>query len=142
MLQHLADFLGDLRARKRSECHVRHLETRIKRLCGECGWQHLRDVSGDSFQAWRAAQREFSQKTLHEYQNAASSLFAWMEQNGRLESNPLRRVGRVERKGVETVRRRAFTDDEIRRLAMRFNDAFAENVACNSGMPTQPRMRE
>jgi integrase len=116
LLAHLNDFLGDLRARKRSESHVKHLETRIKRLFFECRWEHLRDVSADSFQLWRANQKEFSQKTLHEYQNAASSLFAWMERNDRLESNPLRRVSKVERKGYEKVKRRSFTNDEMRRL--------------------------
>jgi integrase len=116
LLAHLNDFMADLRARKRSESHVKHLETRIKRLFFECRWEHLRDVSADSFQLWRANQKEFSQKTLHEYQNAASSLFGWMERNDRLDSNPLRRVGKVERKGHETVKRRSFTNDEMCRL--------------------------
>jgi len=116
LLNHLDDFLADLRVRKRSESHIKHLETRIKRLFLECRWEHLRDVSADSFQLWRANQKEFSQKTLHEYQNAASSLFVWMERNDRLENNPLRRVGKVERKGHETVKRRAFTHEEMRRL--------------------------
>jgi len=116
LLAHLADFLADLRGRKRSESHIKHLETRIKRLFSECRWEHLRDVSADSFQLWRAQQKGFSPKTLHEYQNAASSLFVWMERNERLESNPLRRVGKVERKGHETVKRRSFTNEEMRRL--------------------------
>jgi hypothetical protein len=101
LLNHLTDFLADLRARKRSESYVKHLETRIKRLFLECRWEHLRDVGADSFQLWRANKTEFSQKTLHEYQSSAFSLFAWMERNDRLESNPLRRVGKVERKGHE-----------------------------------------
>jgi integrase len=116
LLAHLSDFLADLRVRKRSESHVKHLETRIKRLLDECRWEHLRDVSADSFQLWRANQKKFSQKTLHEYQNAAFSLFAWMERNDRLESNPLRRVSKVERKGYERVKRRSFTNEEMRRL--------------------------
>jgi integrase len=116
LLNHLTDFVADLRARKRSESHIKHVETRIKRLFVDCRWEHLRDVGADSFQLWRANQKQFSQKTLHEYHNAAFSLFAWMERNDRLESNPLRRVGKVERKGHETVKRRSFTNDEMRRL--------------------------
>jgi integrase len=116
LLAHLNDFLADLRARKRSESHVKHLETRIKRLFFECRWEHLRDVGADSFQLWRANQKKFSQKTLHEYQNAAFSLFAWMERNDRLESNPLRRVSKVERKGYEKVKRRSFANEEMQRL--------------------------
>jgi integrase len=135
LLAHLNDFLADLRARKRSESHVKHLETRIKRLFFECRWEHLRDVSADSFQLWRANQKEFSQKTLHEYQNAASSLFVWMERNDRLESNPLRRVGKVERKGHETVKRRSFTNDEMRRLlAVAGLYALGYLAAVNTGL--------
>jgi len=135
LLAHLNDFLADLRARKRSESHVKHLETRIKRLFLECRWEHLRDVSADSFQLWRANQKEFSQKTLHEYQNAASSLFVWMERNDRLESNPLRRVGKVERKGHETVKRRSFTNEEMRRLlAVAGLYALGYLAAVNTGL--------
>lgn len=115
-MNHLGDFLADLGARKRSESHVQHLETRIKRLFFECHWEHLRDVSADGFMLWRANQKGFSQKTIHEYKNAASSLFAWMERHDRVENNPLRRVGNVERKGYEKVRRRAFTHEEMGRL--------------------------
>ena len=116
LLNHLGDFLADLGARKRSESHVQHLETRIKRLFFECHWEHLRDVSADGFMLWRSIQKGFSQKTIHEYKNAAFSLFAWMERHDRVENNPLRRVGNVERKGYEKVRRRAFTHEEMGRL--------------------------
>jgi integrase len=116
LLEHLKDFVADLRARMRSDSHIGHLETRIKRLFSECHWEYVRDVSADSFQLWRANQKQFSRKTIHEYQNAASSLFTWMERNDRLESNPLRRVAKVERKGFESLKRRAFTEDEVRRL--------------------------
>jgi integrase len=135
LLNHLSDFLADLRARKRSESHIKHLETRIKRLFLECRWEHLRDVGADSFQLWRASQKEFSQKTLHEYQNAISSLFAWMERNDRLESNPLRRVGKVERKGHEKVKRRSFTNEEMRRLlAVAGLYALGYLAAVNTGL--------
>jgi integrase len=131
----LNDYLDDLRARKRSESHLKHLEARIKRLFIECRWEHLRDVSGDSFQLWRANQKELAQKTLHEYQNAASALFMWMERNDRLESNPLRRVGKVERKGHEKVKRRSFTNDEMRRLlAVSGLFALGYLAAVNTGL--------
>jgi integrase len=135
LLSHLSDFLADLRARKRSESHVRHLETRIKRLFAECHWEHLRDVGADGFMLWRAKQTEFSQKTIHEYKNAAFSLFAWMERHDRLENNPLRRVGNVERKGYEKVRRRSFTHEEMARLlAVAGPYALGYLAAVNTGL--------
>jgi integrase len=135
VLEHLKEFVADLRARMRSESHIKHLDARIKRLFVECRWEHVRDVSADSFQLWRANQREFSQKTLHEYQNAASSFFVWMERNDRLESNPLRKVGKVERKGFETVHRRAFSDEEMQRLlAVAGTYALGYLAAVNTGL--------
>ena len=135
LLNHLADFLADLRARKRSESHVKHLETRIKRLFFDCRWEHLRDVSADGFMLWRTNQKELSQKTIHEYKNAAFSLFAWMERHDRVENNPLRRVGNVERKGYEKVKRRAFTHEEMRRLvAVSGLYALGYLAAVNTGL--------
>jgi integrase len=135
LLNHLADFLADLRARKRSESHVKHLETRIKRLFFDCHWEHLRDVSADGFMLWRTNQKELSQKTIHEYKNAAFSLFAWMERHDRVETNPLRRVGNVERKGYEKVKRRAFTHEEMRRLvAVSGLYALGYLAAVNTGL--------
>ena len=64
LLDHLAAFIADLRVRMRSDSHIKHLETRIKRLFADCKWEHLRDVSADSFQRWRANQKSFSAKTL------------------------------------------------------------------------------
>jgi hypothetical protein len=84
---------------------------------------------------WRAKQTEFSQKTIHEYKNAAFSLFAWMERHDRLENNPLRRVGNVERKGYEKVRRRSFTHEEMGRLlAVAGEYALGYVAAVNTGL--------
>jgi integrase len=55
-------------------------------------------------------------KTLNEYLNAACGLLNWLERNGRLVANPLKVVGKVETRGVETRQRRGLTEDELRRL--------------------------
>jgi len=55
-------------------------------------------------------------KTLNEYLNAACGLLNWLQRNGRLAGNPLKVVGKVEMRGRETRQRRAFTEDELRRL--------------------------
>jgi integrase len=58
-----------------------------------------------------------------------------MERNDRLESNPLRRVGRVERKGHETVKRRSFTNDEMHRLlAVAGHYGLGYLAAVNTGL--------
>ena len=58
-----------------------------------------------------------------------------MERNDRVESNPLRRVGKVERKGHERVKRRAFTDEEMERL-LAVSGPYALGYLCavNTGL--------
>ena len=113
---------------------MKHLETRINRLFVECRWEHVRDVTAASFEKWRENQHELSQKTKHEYQNSAFQLFGWMERHDWLENNPLRRVGKVERKGFETVKRRSFNDDEMLALGVAGLYGLGYLAACYTGL--------
>ena len=112
---HLADYITDLRVLGRSADHIRNVEKRLLRLIRECGWERCADVTADSFQTWRAKQTKAS-KTLNEYQAAVSAFFAWLEAKQRVTTNPMEHVDKVPTRGRETVRRRALTNDEVRRL--------------------------
>lgn len=115
MEHHVADFLADQRAKRRSTEHLKHLRLRLGRLTRECGWGYPKDVSPDSFIAWRSRQK-LSAKTLNEYLSTAHSFMDWMRRSGRTAINPLAEVERVETRGKETLRRRALRDEEVRRL--------------------------
>ena len=80
-----------------------------------CAWQQVRDVTGDSFVHWRARQK-VAAKTLNEYLDACNALFKWMERVERIVSNPLRKVEKVDTRGKEVWKRRAFTDGEVSSL--------------------------
>ena len=112
---HLEDFLADLRASGRDEIYQANLGYRLVKLFKECGWQHLKDVTADSFMAWRSNQC-LAAKTLNDYLDAANGLLKWMHRAARLEENPLQPVRKVKTAGRETVQRRALSDDEVRRL--------------------------
>ena len=112
---HLEDFLADLRASGRDEIYEANLRYRLVKLFKECGWQHLKDVTADSFMAWRCKQC-LAAKTLNDYLDAANGLLKWMHRAARLEENPLHPVRKVKTAGRETVQRRALSDDEVRRL--------------------------
>ncbi len=81
----------------------------------ECGWSQAQDVTADSFQGWRRKQ-DFSAKTANDYLEAIRCLFNWMIKQGRVGSNPLNAVEKVNMQGRETRQRRAFSDGEMRRL--------------------------
>jgi integrase len=112
----IKEFVQDVRARGRAVRYADNLETRLNKLAAECGWKLLRDVTADSFVSWRSRQKMMAAKTLNEYLNAARGLLNWLQRNGRVVANPLKVVGKVEVRGRETRQRRAFTEDELRRL--------------------------
>jgi len=112
---HQEDFLADLEGSGRDEMYQANLRYRLKKLIKECGWQYPKDVTADSFMTWRR-QQTLSAKTLNDYLDAACGLMKWMQRAGRLETNPLQTVGKHKTAGKEVIQRRAFTDDEVRRL--------------------------
>jgi len=116
LVDHLDDYIADLEKAKRSNDYIYHVEKRVKRLIAECPWPHCTDITPDSFQNWRTQQHGKSAKTLNDFLNAASSFCNWMMRQARTSANPLKYVSHVQVRGNETVRRRAFTDDEMRRL--------------------------
>ena len=114
--EHVGDFIEDVRARGRCPDYVEDLGQQLRILLAGCGWRVAADVTADSFETWRAGQREKSGKTLNEYLGTIHNLLNWMVRRGRLQANPLATVGKVKTEGREKVRRRALTDDELRRL--------------------------
>lgn len=110
--QHIKAYCSDLRARRKDEEYVTTVEKRLTKLVNECQWQRIGDVTAESFQTWREKQR-FAPKTLNDYLAAASALFGWLIRNEVASRNPLRCVGRVEVRGRERLKRRAFTPEEF-----------------------------
>ena len=115
LLEHLEEYIADLETMGRSYEHVRHVEQRVRRLVADSCWHCPKDVTVESFLTWRSHQKN-APKTLNEFFNAISALCNWMVRRGSILSNPLKSVDRVKVKGHETVKRRAFTENEMRRL--------------------------
>jgi integrase len=110
--EHVKAYCSDLRARRKDEDYVTTVEKRLTKLINECQWQSIGDVTAESFQTWREKQK-LAPKTLNDYLGAASALFAWLIRNEVTSRNPLRCVGRVEVRGKERLKRRAFTPEEF-----------------------------
>lgn len=115
MTGHLGEFIADLNALQRDSMYVYNARKHVAKLIAQCGWTLPKDVTSDSFLAWRARQNKAA-KTLNGYLDFANALLHWMQRQGRLVANPLAGVGRVQTQGKEKRRRRALTDDEMRRL--------------------------
>ncbi len=115
---HLEDYISDLEKRHRAGRNgrgARQLKMRVTTLLDECKWRVACDVNADSFIGWRSRQPK-SARTLNHYQQAMGSFLNWLERSGRIKRNPLKVVGKIDERGQATRVRRAFNDDELRRL--------------------------
>lgn len=111
---HLDEYVSELTARGRVREYTRQVRSRVTRLCADCGWTRLRDVTAESFQAWRR-QSGVSPRTQNHYLDAIWGLMEFLVRQGRVASNPLQYVERVDARGTGR-KRRAYTDDELQRL--------------------------
>jgi integrase len=115
---HLDDYVADLTARGRNGRGgrgARLVASRIRVLLKECDWQVPCNVTADSFIIWRNGQT-CSPRTLNHYLQGMISLLNWMEKAARIKTNPLKNVSRADERGKQKRVRRAFTDDEMRKL--------------------------
>ncbi len=64
--KHLSDYVADLQAVARNGKYIHDLGKRVLRLMRECQWKQIKNVTSNSFLAWRARQR-LAPKTLNEY---------------------------------------------------------------------------
>jgi integrase len=115
---HLEEFVERLLVLGRANKYVKNLRGRVSKLITECAWLYLADVSAEKFERWRVKQRGKAAKTLNEYLDAANAFLNWMVSAQRTPINPLDSVKKVDTRGRQIRLRRAFTDDEVRRLLM------------------------
>lgn len=114
---HLADLIRDLDASGRSAKYCYDIERRITKLSAACEWTHLRDITAESFNAWRSLNPDkLAAKTLNEYLNAANVLLNRLTKQGKLIANPLASVDRTSTVGKQRRKRRAITPDQFAKL--------------------------
>ncbi|HEY3863988.1 MAG TPA: tyrosine-type recombinase/integrase [Verrucomicrobiae bacterium] len=118
MAGHLDDYLADLASRGRdgrAGRGARLLGSRIRTLLKECKWHLPYNVTAGSFVTWRN-QQKFGPRTKNHYLQGMFAFLNWMERVDRLKSNPLKNVQKADEQGKQKRIRRAFTDDELRKL--------------------------
>ena len=114
LVDHVEEFMGDLRIKGRDERYCKGVNSNINRLLKECSWKLMQDIKADDFILWRSKQT-LAPKTLNEYLNAMNAFLNWMEKHGRTAHQPLKLVEKVDLRGKQQ-KRRAITDEEFKRL--------------------------
>jgi len=115
LLDHLADYTADLTSLGRDDEYVYIVEHQATRLMTECNWRVLKDITPETFRTWRN-QQTHAAKTLNDYLYAICGLLNWLVANKQLPANPLEPVSAVDTRGKEKRKRRAYKDDEARKL--------------------------
>jgi integrase len=119
LAEHLDDYEADLVTRGRAGRGgrgARLLKARLVRLMNETKWKLVGQITADAFIGWRNQQDKMGARTKNHYLQGMVSFLNWMERVGRIKSNPLKFVGKVDERGQKVRIRRAFTDDELRKL--------------------------
>ena len=116
LLDLVSEYVNELVVLGRSKDHLRHVNTRLRRLVRECHWTRLADVTPASFQTWRKEQTTKAPKTLNEYLATLSAFWTWLRKQSRVGVNPFELVERADTRGKERVQRRALSDVQVVQL--------------------------
>ncbi|MGA9779096.1 MAG: tyrosine-type recombinase/integrase [Verrucomicrobiia bacterium] len=116
LLDLISEYVNELTVLGRSADHLRHVNTRLRRLVRECRWTRLADVTPASFQSWRKDQTTKAPKTLNEYLATLSAFWTWLRKQSRVTVNPFELVERTDTRGKERVQRRALSDAQAIQL--------------------------
>jgi len=117
LLTHLQTYLHERSLLGLNDRYTLQIESKLKRLFEECGWQYIRHIDKASFNAWRTVEAcKLSPHTLNEYLGAVSGLLKWMIRNDYMTVNPLEGVGCISKKKWEKDSPRALSQAEMSAL--------------------------
>ena len=115
LIDHIAEYESELTTRGRDSKYVASTAKRLLCIAKHCSWQKVRDVTDNSFMAWRRTQ-SLKSKTLNDCLSDMRSFLQWLVDGQNLGSNPLSKVPRITVKDDEEEKRRAFPWEEAERL--------------------------
>lgn len=114
-------FTEELRRAKRDNMYTYTTEKRLFRLCDECGWYQLRDITLEKFYGWRSnpptdrgRKMIKSAKTFNQYLESLQQFIEWCLR-GTSVNNPFMRATPM-REIEQIPYRRAATRDELKAL--------------------------
>ena len=139
VLSLLEGYIAELRRVGRVEHSIVGVKPQISTLAKECPWRLLKDVTAESFRAWRQRERKKAPKTPNEYLISSVAFLNWLERTERIPRNPLRSVEKIANHGEPTFQRRGLALDEARRLVALQNP---RSTVCLTALETGLRRGE
>ncbi|GIW97048.1 MAG: integrase [Pirellulaceae bacterium] len=116
--QHADDYVKHLEAKSVHPARVKNTQSRLRRVAADCGFMRLRDVNASRFERWLLDRQTegMSAGARNGYREAWIGFMNWCMKTGRLLDNPLATVPKADAKADCRRKRRALTEDELRRL--------------------------
>jgi integrase len=97
---------------------VDNTESRLDRIASDCAFRRLADLNGTALERWLSARQAegMGAVTRSGHREVWVTFANWCVRNGRLLSNPFAGVPKADGKADPRRKRRALTEDELRRL--------------------------
>jgi integrase len=110
------EWVADLTAKGRKPHYCGIMEKFMGVLMRECHWVKVGDIRPEAFIRWRGVNQGKAAKTLNEYHGCVRAFLNWLVSSGRLPSNPLASLQKVETRGREVRNRRPLSHEQFLRL--------------------------
>tara|TARA_R110000868_G_scaffold119469_1_gene316492 strand:- start:186144 stop:187475 length:1332 start_codon:yes stop_codon:yes gene_type:complete len=115
LAEYIEEYVASMVSRELKPETIRKISPMLNRLCDECGWSKIADLSASDYESWRRVV-DLSAKSKNHYLQAACAFSNWLMGNGWIERNPFRAVKPARVEGNERKPRRPISIDEINRL--------------------------
>ena len=125
-MQHLK--AKTIRGRKISEGHRSNVQRQLNVLLRDSSFKRLRDITRDAMEKWmnRAEESGMGARTRNTYRAAIIAFCNWCVETDRMAANPLSRLCRADEHADTRKKRRALTEEEMKRL---FRAAYLRPLA-------------
>jgi integrase len=118
LASHLDSYVSHLATAGTTERHQRETRAKIERIAADCGWRRLSEVTGNGFAHWLDLRHSegMGATTRNRHVEALRAFVRWAVKAGRLATDPLVSVDKVDARADRRRERRALTADELARL--------------------------
>jgi len=116
--QHITDYIGHCRHVGQAPRHVDQKQKHLDRLCDLIDASRLNDLTADGIERYMRKLRDdgLSARTANFARQIAVAFASWCAKTGRMESNPLSVVPKLDEQRDRRRVRRPLNDDELARL--------------------------
>ena len=118
--EHMADFIGTLKARGRSNKYIRQVECELRRVFAGCRFAYWSDISASRLELWLGELRDggvgISARSYNSFLKVVKQFARWMVRDGRAVESPLTHLPCLNTETDRRRERRSLEVDEARRL--------------------------